>query len=65
MSNFIDKAKHKVEELTGHAKEAAGKATDDKDLQAEGKADQATGGLKQTGDKISDAAQKAKDSLTD
>jgi uncharacterized protein YjbJ (UPF0337 family) len=50
----IDKAKNKLEELGGQGKEAAGKATDDKDLQAEGQADQASGGLKQAGEKVKD-----------
>lgn len=50
----MDKAKNKVEELTGQGKEAAGKATDDQDLQAEGKADQASGSLKQAGEKVKD-----------
>lgn len=50
----IDKAKNKLEELGGQGKEAAGKATDDKDLQAEGQADQASGNLKQAGEKVKD-----------
>jgi uncharacterized protein YjbJ (UPF0337 family) len=50
----IDKMKNKAEELTGQGKEAAGKATNDRDLQAEGKADQASGGLKQAGEKVKD-----------
>lgn len=50
----IDKAKNKIEELGGQGKEAAGKATDDKDLQAEGQADQASGSLKQAGEKVKD-----------
>ena len=50
----IDKAKNKAEELQGQGKEALGKATDDRDLEAEGKADQASGNLKQAGEKIKD-----------
>ncbi|MGZ8749924.1 MAG: CsbD family protein [Pseudonocardia sp.] len=38
----------------GEVKEAAGKATDDKDLEAEGKTDQAKGNLKQAGEKVKD-----------
>ena len=49
-----DKIKNKAEELTGQGKEAAGKATNDRDLQAEGKADQASGNLKQAGEKVKD-----------
>jgi uncharacterized protein YjbJ (UPF0337 family) len=50
----IDKGKNKIEELGGQGKEAAGKATDDQDLQAEGQADQASGSLKQAGEKVKD-----------
>ena len=48
----IDKMENKAEELTGKGKEAAGDATGDRDLQAEGKADQTTGNLKQAGEKV-------------
>jgi uncharacterized protein YjbJ (UPF0337 family) len=50
-----DKIANKTEELTGQAKEAVGDATDDRDLQAEGQADQTKGNLKQAGEKIKDA----------
>ena len=51
-----DKIDHKAEELKGKAKEGIGKATDDHRLEGEGKADQASGHVKQAGDKIKDAA---------
>jgi uncharacterized protein YjbJ (UPF0337 family) len=50
----IDKAKNKVEELTGHAKEKTGEATGDEQLQAEGRKDQASGNVKQAGEKVKD-----------
>ena len=50
----IDKLKNKAEEVTGQGKEAVGDATDNRDLQAEGKADQASGNLKQAGEKVKD-----------
>jgi uncharacterized protein YjbJ (UPF0337 family) len=50
----MDKMKNKAEELSGQGKEAAGKATDNRDLEAEGKADQASGNLKQAGEKVKD-----------
>lgn len=50
-----DKAKNKGQELIGHGKEALGKATDDKSLETEGKGDQASGNLKQAGEKVKDA----------
>jgi uncharacterized protein YjbJ (UPF0337 family) len=51
----IDKAKNKAEELQGQGKETVGRATDDRDLEAEGKADQTKGSLKQAGEKVKDA----------
>src|SRR3712207_2585908 len=50
----IDKMKNKAEELSGKGKESVGEATGDRDLQAEGKADQASGSLKQAGEKVKD-----------
>ena len=38
-----DKIQGKIDDLTGQAKEAAGKATDDKDLKEEGQDDQLKG----------------------
>ena len=45
---------HKTEELKGRAKEATGDLTGDKDLQREGKVDQASAESKQTMDKAAD-----------
>jgi uncharacterized protein YjbJ (UPF0337 family) len=53
-----DKAKNKVQEVKGHGKEATGKATNDRSLEAKGKADQASGDLKQAGEKIKDAVKR-------
>ncbi len=46
------------DELKGRIKEAGGDLTGDKDLQREGKVDQATGAVK---DAVGDAADKVKD----
>ena len=51
----VDKGKNKAQEVKGHAKEAAGKVTNDKSLEAEGKMDQVAGNLKQAGEKVKDA----------
>ena len=51
-----DKMEHKAEELGGKAKEALGKATDDKDLEAEGHGEQTKANLKQAGDAEDDRA---------
>ena len=50
----VDKFKNKAEELQGKGKEGLGKATDDPALEAEGKGDQASGNLKQAGEKVKD-----------
>jgi uncharacterized protein YjbJ (UPF0337 family) len=50
-----DKISNRIDELAGKGKEAAGRATDDPDLEAEGKGQQAVSNLKQAGEKIKDA----------
>ena len=52
-----DKIRNAAEEAQGKVKEAAGKATDDERLEAEGKADQTKANLKQAGEKVKDAFQ--------
>ena len=52
LNDKLDNAKDK---LTGEAKEATGKATDNERLEAEGKADQTGADLKQAGEKVKDA----------
>ena len=49
-----DKIDAKADELKGQVKEGLGKATDDRDLEAEGHGDQVKGNLKQAGEKIKD-----------
>jgi uncharacterized protein YjbJ (UPF0337 family) len=41
--------------MKGQAKEKTGKATGDRDLEAEGQADQVKGNLKNAGEKVKDA----------
>jgi uncharacterized protein YjbJ (UPF0337 family) len=50
-----DKISTKIDEVAGKGKEAAGRATDDPDLEAEGRGDQAKSNLKQAGEKVKDA----------
>ncbi|MGY6501288.1 MAG: CsbD family protein [Acidimicrobiales bacterium] len=52
---------NKAEDMKGRAKEAAGDLTDDDELKAEGKTDQASASIK---DKASDAVDKVKDAVT-
>ena len=49
-----------LDDAKGRVKEAAGDLTDDKDLQREGKVDQAAGKAK---DAVGDAADKVKDAV--
>jgi uncharacterized protein YjbJ (UPF0337 family) len=50
-----DKAKNKIEELGGKAKEAIGKVTGDTSTENEGRRDQTRANLKDAGEKIKDA----------
>lgn len=50
-----DKAENAAEKLGGKGKEAIGKATDDEELEAEGKGDQFKANLKQAGENVKDA----------
>ena len=54
----LDKAKNKVDDLGGQAKEAAGNATGDESTKNEGKADQVKANLKDAGEKVKDAFKK-------
>ena len=53
-----DKIENAAEKLGGKGKEAAGEATDDQSLKAEGQADQTKADLKQAGEKVKDAFKK-------
>ncbi|GAA1595067.1 MULTISPECIES: CsbD family protein [Kribbella] len=53
--NAGDKAKHAAKAAKGKAKEMAGDATDNRDLQAEGQAEKSKEDLKQAGEKVKDA----------
>jgi uncharacterized protein YjbJ (UPF0337 family) len=54
----MDKAKNKVENLGGKAKESLGNATGDARTRDEGRGDQAKSNLKDAGEKIKDAFKK-------
>lgn len=51
-----DKIENKADVLKGKVKETAGRASDDPELEAEGRGDQAKGHAKQAGEKVKDAA---------
>ncbi|WNB84317.1 CsbD family protein [Cellulomonas sp. ATA003] len=50
-----DKIRNAAQDLSGKGKEAAGRGTDDEQLEAEGRGDQASSDLKQAGEKVKDA----------
>jgi uncharacterized protein YjbJ (UPF0337 family) len=50
-----DKVNNKADEVAGKVKKGVGKATGDKDLEAEGRLDEAKSDIKQAGEKIKDA----------
>lgn len=53
-----DKAKNKIDDLAGRAKEAMGKVTGNPDTRNEGRAEQTKASLKDAGEKIKDAFKK-------
>jgi uncharacterized protein YjbJ (UPF0337 family) len=58
-----DKAENKVDELKGQGKESVGRASDDRDLEAEGRADQTGAKVKNAGEHVKDAAQDVKEGV--
>ncbi|GAB3133810.1 CsbD family protein [Tsukamurella serpentis] len=59
-----DKFTNKAEELKGRAKETAGSATGDDGLKNEGKADQASSGVKQKVEDVKDKANEVVGKIT-
>ena len=50
-----DKLRNQGQDLKGKAKESIGRATDDEELEAKGRSDQAKSSLKDAGEKVKDA----------
>ncbi|HEX7096207.1 MAG TPA: CsbD family protein [Acidimicrobiales bacterium] len=61
----MDKAKAKLREMTGDAKEKMGEHTDDPDLQAEGEQEKTEGSLQDAVEQAKDAGEKARDAFRD
>jgi len=55
---IVDKAKNTAGKLAGQAKEAVGDATNNDELKAEGKKDQATGSVKNAAENVKDVFKK-------
>jgi uncharacterized protein YjbJ (UPF0337 family) len=56
--SFVDKAKNAAEDALGKAKEVVGDATNNDELKAEGKKDQASSSVKDAGENVKDAFKK-------
>jgi uncharacterized protein YjbJ (UPF0337 family) len=65
MAGEKDRADGTWDKAKGAVKEAAGKATDNEDLEAEGKRDKAKGGVEKAVGKTKDAAEDMKESVKD
>jgi uncharacterized protein YjbJ (UPF0337 family) len=59
-----DKLQHQAEDAKGRAKEAAGAATGNESMKAEGKDDQGQAKAKEAGRHAKEAAKDVKDSIT-
>jgi uncharacterized protein YjbJ (UPF0337 family) len=53
--SFIDRVRNNVQSLSGKAKQRAGGATGDRELQAKGDRENAKGNLKNAGENVKDA----------
>ncbi|MEU6077313.1 CsbD family protein [Micromonospora sp. NPDC047074] len=62
--SFTDKAKNKVEQLTGAAKERIGDATDNERMRGEGAMQQRDAQARQAGEHAKDAGRDVKDAFT-
>lgn len=60
-----DQLKNKAEQFGGKAKEVAGQATGNESLEAEGKADQGIGAIKEKANEVKDKAAGAINDLLD
>jgi uncharacterized protein YjbJ (UPF0337 family) len=59
-----DKFENLTDEKVGEAKETFGRATDNEDLEAEGKGDQTKANVKEASENVKDAADKVKDAFS-
>ena len=60
---YEDQASNKIDDLGGKAKEGLGKVTDNEELEAEGKTDQAKSSVKEGARKVKEGLSGIKDSL--
>ncbi|HWC40213.1 MAG TPA: CsbD family protein [Acidimicrobiales bacterium] len=58
MAEIRDRTRNKAQQAKGKAKEVAGQATGDRDLDAKGRADRKKGKAKQAGENVKDAVRR-------
>lgn len=58
-----DKIQNEAQDISGKTKESVGEATGNRDMQAEGKGDQLSAGVKKAGENIKDAAKNVTDAF--
>jgi uncharacterized protein YjbJ (UPF0337 family) len=63
LDDVDDKAQHQAQDIKGRAKEAAGAATGDKDMKAEGRSDQGQAKAKEAVRHLKEAAKDTKDTI--
>ncbi|MEU5566249.1 CsbD family protein [Micromonospora musae] len=61
--SFTDKAKNKIEQMTGAAKERIGDKTDNESMRAEGATQQSEARVKQAGQGAKEAGKNARDAF--
>ncbi|BCJ62567.1 CsbD family protein [Micromonospora endophytica] len=61
--SFTDKAKNKVEQMSGAAKERIGDMTDNERMRAEGASEQSEARAREAGENVKDAGRNAKDAF--
>ncbi|TDC24685.1 CsbD family protein [Micromonospora sp. 15K316] len=61
--SFTDKAKNKMEQLTGAAKERVGDMTDNESMRAEGATQQSEARVKQAGQSAKETGKNARDAF--
>lgn len=60
---FLDKVRNRLQMSRGAAKQEAGKASGDPYLEGAGRAERASGGVKQAGERAKDAGRDIKDAF--
>ncbi|MEU1588132.1 CsbD family protein [Micromonospora sp. NPDC005710] len=61
--SFTEKAKNKVEQMTGAARERVGDMTDNEQMRGEGASQQSDARAKQAGQNVKDAGRNVKDAF--